>query len=91
MALSFSKQQKERWQPEKEATHAVYSLDTLTKKSCIHRRSTRVSKQLQLTYHTNSTVNVAYSCLPTRLISQNTIVNTLTNSFKTKVFAIFQK
>ena len=52
--------------------YTVYSLDTLSKKSCIHARSTRASQQLQLIGHTNSAVNVAYSCLPTCPIAQNT-------------------
>lgn len=55
--------------------YTVYSLDALSKNSCIHTRSARTSHQLHLIGHTNSAVNVAYSSLPTGLIAQNTNSN----------------
>ena len=67
----YSKQQKARWGPEKEATQSTFWLLS-PRKSCIPTWSTRVSQQLQLIKsYKFSCKSGLYSCLPTLPIAQN--------------------
>ena len=80
-----------------ERGYTVYSLDTLSKKSCIHTQSTRASQQLQLIRHTNSAAMWLIHAFPPAPLHKTQILYTiktkrlLTNSFKTEVLAVFQK